>query len=156
MRAWVYWMNGPVLPLKSIDSRGSKHRLLGVDLENEVLQGPQADHRRHGVGLLLRAAVQLAELRGHLTSRLHHRLDQVVGIDHRPLARLHLSLGKLHHAVRQVRDVVAPRSIAQFLQHELQHLELVVLLVAYAVDHVVEAVVSGPPVTPAPILRPVD
>ena len=24
IRAWVYWMNGPVLPLKSIDSRGSK------------------------------------------------------------------------------------------------------------------------------------
>ena len=41
MRAWVYWMKGPVLPLKSIDSRGSNSIVfLGSTFNIKYLRAP--------------------------------------------------------------------------------------------------------------------
>ena len=50
----------------------------------------------------------------------------------------HLALGQLHHAVGEVGDVVAPLCVAQLLEDQLEYLEVVVLLVAHHIDHVVQ------------------
>ena len=121
-------------------ARIEEHRLLGIHLEDEVLQGTQTYHRRYSLGLLLRAAVELTQLGRHLARGLDHVGNQVVGIHYRTLARLHLALGKLHHTIREVGDVVAPLGIAELLQHELQHLEVVVLLVTHHIYHIVELI----------------
>ena len=42
MRAWVYWMNGPVLPLKSMDSFGLKSMVFfGSTLMMKYLRAPR-------------------------------------------------------------------------------------------------------------------
>jgi len=53
-------------------------------------------------------------------------------------------------------DVVAPVGIAQLFQHQFQHLEMVVLLVAHDIDHVVELVILEAAEGRAQILRHVD
>ena len=137
-------------------ARIEKHRLFRVHLQDEILERAQSDHRGNGVGLLFRTAVELAQLVRHLAGRGYHVCDQVVGIDHRAFARLHLAFGKLHHAVGKMRDMVAPVGIAQFLEDELQHLKMVVLLVAHDINHVVEPVLLEAAVSRAEVLRHVD
>ncbi len=52
--------------------------------------------------------------------------------------------------------MVAPVGIAQFLEDELQHLKVVVLLVAHDINHVVELVILEPAVGRAEVLRHID
>ena len=52
--------------------------------------------------------------------------------------------------------MVAPVGIPQFLEHQLEHLEVVVLFVAHDIDHVVELVILEAAVGRAQILRHVD
>ena len=100
MRACVYWMKGPVLPFE-VDGflRVEEHRLLGVDLDDEVLEGAQADHVVQPFLLFLADVRELAAFLGGLLRLLVHALDEVVGIDDGSLAGLHLAFRELHHAV---------------------------------------------------------
>ena len=52
--------------------------------------------------------------------------------------------------------MIAPVGVAQFLEHQFQHLEVVVLLVAHDVDHVVELIVLEAAESRAEVLRHVD
>ena len=133
-----------------------QHRLLGVYLEDEVFEGAQSDHRRDSVRLLLGTSVEFAQLGRHLAGRRDHAFDQIVGIDHRALARFHLALRKLHHAVGQVGDMVAPVGIAQLLEHQLQYLKMVILFVTHDVDHRVEALLLETGESGAEVLGHVD
>ena len=70
----------------------------------------------------------------------HHLVHQLVGVNHRAFARFHLSVRQLHHSVGEVHEVLAPAE-SQFVEQDGQHLEVVVLLVAHHVDHLVDRVV---------------
>ena len=102
-------MNGPVLPLKSIDSSGfEEHVLAGVYLEDEVLQRTKTHNACNLVALLLAHVLELAKLLACLLGVGYHCRNQVVGVNHGSLAALHLAVGQLNHSIREVYKLLAP------------------------------------------------
>ena len=101
---------------------------------------------------------QLGELSALVGSSLRlfvHLLDKVVGVNHGALAGLHLALGEFDHAVGEVVYLVRPAE-SELGEYELQHLEVVVLLVADHVDMGVEAVFLEPLLGRAEVLGDID
>ena len=133
-----------------------QHRFLGIDLQDEILEGSQPDHRCDGVGFLRGTAVQFAQFVRHLAGGRYHVGDQIVCIDDRSLAGFHLAFGQFDHAVGKVVDVVAPFVVSQLLEDQLEHLEMVVLFVAHYVDHFVQPVLLEAAERRAEILRHID
>ena len=84
MRALVYWMKGPVLPLKSIDSRGSNSIVfLGSTFNIKYLSAPSPTIVKTAFASPLPCIRPACPARRHLAGRRNHVRDQVVGIDHR-------------------------------------------------------------------------
>ena len=105
--------------------------------------------------LLIGDVGQLAAFLGGLFRLLVHTLDKIVGIYHCPLAGLHLAFGKFHHAVGKVVDLVRPGK-SQFLQDELEDLEVVVLLVAHDIHVGIQVVFGKPALGRAQVLGDID
>ena len=79
--------------------RVEEHGLLRVDLEDEILQGTEADGVVKLVGLLGREVFGLAQFVGDRLGRGHHLVHKVVSVDNGALAALHLAVRQLDHAV---------------------------------------------------------
>ena len=135
--------------------RIEEHRLLWVDLDDEIFQGTQANHLVKPLLFLFRHPLQLTRLLGSCLGLLVHLLDQVIRIHYRALSRFHLTLRQFHHAIRQVIDIVRP-SKAQLLQDELQDLEMIILFVSHDVDVRVEVIFLETFLRSAQVLRNVD
>ena len=70
-----------------------------------------------------------------------HAFYQIVGIYHRTFAALHLTVGEFDHAIREVHKALAPFK-AETVEEEREDLEVIVLLIAYHVDHLVDGIVA--------------
>jgi hypothetical protein len=114
-----------------------EHVLAGVDLEDEVFQGTHSHDAGNLLLLGLRHVGILASLVADTASIADHQFHQVVGIDHRTLAALHLAVGQLHHAVAEVGQFLAPLE-AQTVEQDTEHLEVIVLLVAHHIYHLID------------------
>ena len=79
-----------------------EHVLSCIHLEDEVLQRAKTDDPRHVLTLLLRHLRTLALLVADLAGVADHLGYQLVGIDDRSLAALHLAIGQIDHAVGEV------------------------------------------------------
>ena len=88
----------------------------------------------------------------HLACIGNHRSYQVIGINHRSLSGLHLSVWQFHHAVREVYEVFAPLE-AQLVEQDGQNLEVIVLLIAHNVYHFVNGIILETQLSGADILR---
>ena len=89
--------------------------------------------------LLLVHAVQLAQFQGSLTGSPVHIVYEVISIYYGSLTGLHLALRKFNHAVRKMVNGIAPVK-AQFLENKLEHLEMIVLLVAHHIYFLIQLV----------------
>ncbi len=135
--------------------RIEQHSLLGVHFQDKILQCPQ---RHLPVDLLrfrLRITLQLAQFLRSLAGGVNHRLHQIVGIHHRSLAGFHLPFRQLHHPVRKMLDFFRPRE-AQFAANQRQHLKMVILLVAYHINHLVHVELVETLIGSADVLRHID
>ena len=108
------------------------------------MQGAQT-HRFGQCGRLFRREVGLAHPGGVFRRHGNHAFHQVVGIHHSAFAGFHLAGGELHHAVGEMVDPFSPVVGQLFPENQLEHVEMVVLLVAHHVDHAagMEFVVAG-------------
>ncbi len=110
--------------------------LRGSTLSREVFERSHAYDACHLVGLFGRH-VAASTLVAHLACALYHLVHEVVGVDHCALAALHLAFGELDHAVGEMHKVLAPLE-SEAVEQQRQHLEVVVLLVAHDVNHLVD------------------
>ncbi len=99
--------------------------------------------------------MELAQLVAGLTGIGNHLCDEVIGIHHRSLTALHLAVGELHHSVGEVDKVLAPLE-AQTVEQDGEHLEVIVLLIAHHVDHLVDGIVTETKLGRTDVLRHVD
>ena len=135
--------------------RVEQHVLAGIHLEDEVFQGSHA----YDAGYLLLLGFAhvgiLACLVTDAAGIFHHQLHQVVGIDHRSFARLHFAIRQLHHAIAEVYQFLAPLE-SETVEQDGEHLEVVVLLVAYHIDHLVDGIVLEAHLGGADVLGHID
>ena len=131
------------------------HILACIYLKDEVLERSQSHDAGNVVGLLLSESVQFAQFLAGLLSCLNHFGHQVVSIHHGSLAALHLALGQFHHTVGEVDKALAPLE-TEFVQQDREYLEVVVLLVAHDVDHLVDGEVGKAKFGGADILSHID
>ena len=80
---------------------------------------------------------ELPELVACLPCLGYHGCHEVVGVDDSALSRLHLSVGQLDHAVREVDKVFTPLE-PELVEEDGENLEVVVLLIADNVYHLVD------------------
>ena len=71
---------------------------------------------------------------------LNHLIHQIVGIDYRSFAGFHLTIRQFNHAVGEVNEFFAEGE-SETVKQDRQHLEVVLLLVAYHIDHLVDRIV---------------
>ena len=116
------------------------HVLSRVYLQYEIFQRAQADNPGDVLYLLGSHLVGFAQFPGDIPCRVDHLLHQVVRVDHGSLAALHLAIRQFHHAVREVNQPF-PEGEAQLIQQDGQNLEVIVLLVADDIDHLVDRVI---------------
>ena len=129
--------------------------LTGVHLEQEILQRTHA-HDAGRLSLVLLAQVgKLAQGVAGRAGLRHHLLDQIVGVHHRALAALHLAVGQVDHAVGEVHQALAPLE-SEAVEEDGEHLEVVVLLIAHHVDHLVDGEVLIAQLGRADVLRHID
>ena len=117
--------------------RVEEHVLASVNLEDEVLQCAKTHDACNLVALLLAHVLELAQLLACLLGVSHHCCNQVVCVYDSALAALHLAVRQLHHTVREVYELLAPLE-AEAVEQDRKHLEVVVLLVAHDVYHLVD------------------
>ena len=132
--------------------RVEKHVLAGIDLEDEILEGTHTNNTGCLLLLFLCHVGILACLIANTTGIFHHQLHQVVGIDNGTLTALHLAVGQLYHAIGEVYQFFAPLE-AKTVQKDGEHLEVVVLLVAHHINHLVDGVVLEAHLSSTNILR---
>ena len=85
-----------------------EHVLARIYLQNEVFQRTHTHLAGYLVGLSLGDIGQGVDfIAGYLLGFAHHGIHQVIGIDHRALATLHLAVGQFDHAVREVDQLLA-------------------------------------------------
>ena len=132
-----------------------EHVLACVHLKQEVFQRAQPHDACHFGALLLVHVGKLAGLFHRCACLCNHARNQVVGIYHRSLAALHLAVGQFHHTVGEMHEVFAPLE-AEFVEQDAQHLEVVVLLIAHHVDHLVDGEVLEAQRGGSDVLRHVD
>ena len=120
-----------------------EHILAGVYFQEEVFERAHTYDACHVLLFLFAHIVKFSGLVGCLASLAHHFCDEVVCVNHSTFAALHLTVGEFHHTVREVYEVLTPFE-AQLVQEDGEHLEVVVLLVAHNVDHLVDGVVLKP------------
>ena len=116
------------------------HVLAGIHLEDEVLECTESYDAGDILGLFGGESVELAQLLRGVACGGYHFGHEVIGIHYGAFAALHLAFGQLYHAVREVHEVLAPVE-AELVEQDREHLEVVVLLVAHHVDHLVDGVV---------------
>ena len=75
------------------------------------------------------------------TSLFDHAFYQIVGVYHGAFTTLHLAVGEFDHAIREVHEALAPFK-AETVEEEREDLEVIVLLIAYHVDHLVDGIVA--------------
>ena len=132
-----------------------EHVLARVDLEKEIFQSPHAHDACHFGFFFLSHVVELAGLFHCLAGLGYHAGNEVVGINHGTLAALHLAVRQLDHAVGEVDQALAPLE-AELVEQDREHLEVVVLLVAYDVNHFVNGEVAETELGGADVLRHVN
>ena len=132
-----------------------RHVLAGIYLQNEILQRTQTYDAGDVIGLGLRQTVQLTQLATGFLGGVDHLFHQVVSIDYRTLTALHLAFGQFHHTIGEVYQALAPLK-AQTVEQDGQHLEVIVLLVAHHVDHLVDGIVGETLFGRTDVLRHVD
>ena len=121
------------------------HAFLGTDLDDLKLEGGHADLADDvAAGLDVQLAGGVA-FQAAVVGFLNNLIHQVVGVDHGPLAALHLAGGQVDHAVAEVVESLGV-GLLQPLQDFEEDLEVVVLLVANGIDHAAgtEVVVAQP------------
>ena len=79
--------------------RVEEHVLAGIDLEDEVFQRAHAHDAGDLVALFFAHIIELAQFHRGLQSIIDHQLHQIVGINDRSFAALHLTIRQLHHTV---------------------------------------------------------
>ena len=120
--------------------RVESHVLARVHLQDEVFQGTEADHAGDVFGFFRCHFVHFAQFLRDFAGCTHHLFHQVVCIDNRSFAALHLAFRQFNHAVREMYKAFAEFK-TQFIQQDGQYLEMVVLLVSYHIDHFVDRIV---------------
>ena len=70
-----------------------------------------------------------------------HTFYQIVCVYHGAFAALHLTVGEFDHAIGEVHEALAPFK-AETVEEEREDLEVIVLLVAHHIDHLVDGIVA--------------
>ena len=91
----------------------------------------------------------------NLIGIVNHTCDKVVGIYYRSLTRLHLTVRQLNHTVREVYEILTPLE-SEFVEKDRENLEVIVLLVTYYVDHLVDRVVLETELCSTDVLSHID
>ena len=120
--------------------RVERHILARINLQNEVFKRTQTYDACNLGSLSLRNVVELAHLSRNLACIGNHLVHKIIGINHSALTRLHLALRKLYHTIGEVHKVLAPLE-SELVEQKRKHLEVVVLLIAHHVDHLVDGIV---------------
>ena len=124
-------------------------RLLGVEghvfarihFEDEVFESAEPDNASHVVDFVVFTSGEACFFLGNIASVGNHGVHEVIGIDNGAFARLHLPFGEFHHAIGEVHEVFAPFE-TEAVEEDREHLEVVVLLVAYDINHLVDGIVD--------------
>ena len=114
-----------------------EHVLTGIHLQDEVFQGTHTNDAGNLTSLFLSHIVEFAQFHRGLIGIFHHQSHQVVGINHRPFTTLHLTVRQLHHTIGEVGEFLAPLE-SQTIEQDREHLEVIVLLVAHHIDHLID------------------
>ena len=85
----------------------------------------------------------------------YHGCHEVVGIYDSAFAALHLAVGEFDHAVGEVDETLTPLE-AEFVEQDGEHLEMVVLLIAHHIDHLVDGEVLETELGGADVLCHID
>ena len=120
--------------------RVKRHILARINLQNEVFKRTQTYDACNLGSLSLRNVVELAHLSRNLACIGNHFVHKIIGINHSALTRLHLAFRKLYHTIGEVHKVLAPLE-SELVEQKRKHLEVVVLLIAHHVDHLVDGIV---------------
>ena len=113
-----------------------EHVLAGIYLENEVLQRPHSHDACHVLLLFLGHILELSQLITGLTGVVYHRSNQFVGVYNRSFTALHLAIRQFNHTVGEVHKLLAPLE-TKAIKQDRKHLEVIVLLVSYDVNHLI-------------------
>ena len=133
-----------------------EHVLAGVDLQDEILQGSHTHDACNLVFLVIADAFYFVHLvLAHLSGIANHRGYQVVSVHHGSFAALHLSVRQFHHSVAEVNQFLAPLE-AQSIEQQREHLEMVVLLVAHHIYHLVNRIVLETHLRRSDVLSHID
>ena len=133
-----------------------EHVLAGINLEDEVFEGTHSHDAGNLLCLFLGEVFQLVDLvAAHLAGISNHLGNEVICIHHGAFAALHLAVGQFHHAVGEVHKVLAPLE-AKFVKQDREHLEVIVLLIAHHIDHLVNGKVLKAQLGRSDVLRHVN
>ena len=118
-----------------------EHVLARINFENKVFECAKSHFTRNLVCFLLGDVGQGVHLVfTQFFCFVYHTRHQFVGIHHRTLAALHLAVGQFDHAVGEMYEFFA-KGETELVQQQGQHLEVVFLLIAYHIDHLVNGIV---------------
>ena len=131
------------------------HVLAGIHFQDEVLQGTQTNDTGDIVRLFLCQTIQFAQFIAGFLGCINHLRHQVVSINYGTFTALHLALGKFYHTVREVHQPFTPFE-AQFVEQNGKYLKVVILFVAYHINHLVDGIICKAEFSGTDILRHVD
>ena len=88
--------------------RIEEHILARINLQDEVFQGTHTHNAGDFTALFFRHIVKFPQFHRGFVGIFHHQRHQIVGINHRSLAALHLTVWQLYHTIREVGQFLTP------------------------------------------------
>ena len=132
-----------------------QHVLAGIHFQDEIFQGSHTYDAGNLMTLIFCHVVKFTQFHRGFVGIFHHQFHQVIGIHHRSLSRLHLAIGQFHHTVAEVCQFLTPLESESVEQYR-EHLEMVVLLVAHHVNHLINGEVFVTHLSRTNVLRHID
>ena len=117
------------------------HVLARIHLEEEVFECAKTYDASY---FLLFSFAHVGVFAGFVhgaTSLFDHAFYQIVCVNHGAFTALHLTVGEFDHTIREVHEALAPFK-AETVEEEREDLEVIVLLIAHHINHLVDGIVA--------------
>ena len=135
---------------------GIEHHVLArIHLEEEVFEGTKTYDARYFLLFSFAHVGVFASFVHGATSLFDHTFYQIVCVYHCTFTTLHFAVGEFDHAIREVHEAFAPFK-AETVEEEREDLEVIVLLIAHHIDHLVDGIVAETEFGSTDVLSHVD
>ena len=133
-----------------------EHVLARINLEDEVFQRTETDFAGNLVGFCLGDTLQRVDfILTDFVRVIHHLIHQIIGINHGAFTGFHLTVREFDHTVREMHKFLTEGE-SETVEQYRQYLEVVLLLVAHHIDHLVDGEVLEAKLGCSDILGHVD